>query len=181
MTKRKASYCPYCGAALEPRTFEGRERTFCPDCAEFVFQNPVPCGDVVVLDGDRVLLVERAFGPDEGKWITPGGVLEVDESARLGAARELEEETGLAVDPDALDLARTGFEMDDPEDGSILTICFAVERERTTGSVRVGDEPADARFWDLDAVRAGDVPTRAIDRRRIAAAYRVLRGGEIGL
>lgn len=176
MTRRRASYCPYCGMTLESRAFDGRDRQFCPDCDEFVFQNPAPIGGVVVLDDLDVLLVKRGIEPDRGKWTVPAGFLEVDESARIGAARELEEETGVTVDPDELALVHTGFEMDDPADGSLLSVCFAVERERTAGTVRPGAEPTDARFRPVDALLAGEFDTRPIDQRRVAAAREALRG-----
>lgn len=163
---------------METRTFEGRDRAFCPDCREFVFQNPAPIGAAVVLDGPDVLLVERGIPPDRGKWTVPAGFLEVDESAREGAARELEEEAGLAVDPDDLELARTGFHVDDPAEGSLLSVCFAVERERTRGTVRPGSEPTDARFREPGALLASDDETRSVDLRRMEAAFEVLRGQE---
>jgi len=173
MTKRRANYCPDCGAELDTRVFEARDRQFCPDCREFVFQTPTPTAQVVVVDGGEALLVERDHGRDSGKWTVPGGFLEVDEPAPVGAARELEEEAGLAVDPDALALVRTGFDMPgDPADGSVLSVCFAVERDTTHGSVRVGDEPAAAAFRDPDGLDAGE--TRSVDRRRVAAAFEQL-------
>lgn len=60
---------------------------------------------VILLDeDDRVLLVR---GHDSGEptrswWFTVGGGLEAGESSRDGAAREVLEETGLVVAPDAL-------------------------------------------------------------------------------
>jgi len=176
MTRRRANYCPDCGAAVETRAFEGRDRAFCPDCREFVFQNPAPIGAVVVLDGPEALLVERGIPPDRGKWTVPAGFLEVDESAREGAARELEEETGLAADPDALELARTGFHVEDPAEGSLLSVCFAIECERTRGTVRPGSEPTDARFWDPATLLASDAETRSVDLRRMEAAFQAVRG-----
>ncbi len=40
--------------------------------------------------------------PDTTFWYTPGGGLEPGEDARTAAVRELREETGLRVEPDAL-------------------------------------------------------------------------------
>ncbi|WP_415379501.1 NUDIX domain-containing protein [Halosimplex sp. TS25] len=176
MTKRRASYCPYCGTALETKGFEGRDRRFCPECREFVFQNPTPGGHVVVLDGESALLIERGIEPDLGAWAVPGGILEVDEPAALGAARELEEEAGLSVDPDALELARTGLDVDDPDEGSYLSVTFAVERADTAGAVRAGAETTDARFWSFADLRDSGVLTRSVDCRRIEAAVERLRG-----
>ena len=196
MTKRRASYCPYCGAELISRAFEGRDRQFCPDCERFVFQNPTPGANVVIIDGggqsppssaakphdcDSVLLIERAIKPDIGTWAVPGGILEVDESPRVGAARELEEEAGLSVDPAALELVRTALDVDDPDDGSYLSICFAVERENTRGSPRPGAETSGARFWSVAELADGTTAVRPQDRRRVEAAVERLRGETLAL
>ncbi len=53
---------------------------------------------MVVQDG-RVLLVRRGNEPLRNQWSIPGGVLEVGETLRQGAAREAREETGLVVEP----------------------------------------------------------------------------------
>jgi 8-oxo-dGTP diphosphatase len=53
----------------------------------------------IVIDGDRVLLVKRAYPPIQGQWSIPGGVLEVGEFVREAAIREAREETGLVVEP----------------------------------------------------------------------------------
>ena len=54
-------------------------------------------GAVIVRD-DRALLVRRATEPLKGEWSVPGGVLELGERLRDGAAREALEETGLQVE-----------------------------------------------------------------------------------
>jgi ADP-ribose pyrophosphatase YjhB (NUDIX family) len=51
----------------------------------------------VVIDEGRALLIRRAGPPLEGQWSIPGGMLEVGETLEQGVARELAEETGLAV------------------------------------------------------------------------------------
>ncbi len=53
----------------------------------------------IVINGDRVLLVQRAAEPLQGQWSIPGGALELGESLSDGVARELLEETGVAVQP----------------------------------------------------------------------------------
>jgi 8-oxo-dGTP diphosphatase len=57
----------------------------------------VGVGAVIVQDG-RVLLVRRATEPLKGEWSVPGGMLELGEKLRDGAAREALEETGLRVE-----------------------------------------------------------------------------------
>src|SRR3982751_1016528 len=43
----------------------------------------------------KVMLIQRALRPFEGKWALPGGFVRTDETLDEAARRELEEETGL--------------------------------------------------------------------------------------
>ena len=54
-------------------------------------------GAVIVSQG-RVVVVRRGHEPLKGEWSIPGGVLEIGETLRAGAAREALEETGLVVE-----------------------------------------------------------------------------------
>ena len=51
----------------------------------------------VIIDGDSVVLVKRAYPPRQGEWSLPGGLLELGESLADGVRREMLEETGLVV------------------------------------------------------------------------------------
>ena len=51
---------------------------------------------VVVRPDGRVLAIKRA---DDGRWVPPGGVLELSEGPEEGVAREVLEETGIEVQP----------------------------------------------------------------------------------
>lgn len=54
---------------------------------------------IVVRDDGRVLAIQRC---DDGRWVPPGGVLELDESPQDGVAREVLEETGIKVQAEQL-------------------------------------------------------------------------------
>jgi mutator protein MutT len=58
---------------------------------------PVVAVGVVLLDDDRVLLIERARPPGQGLWSVPGGKVEIGETLEAAALRELAEETGLSA------------------------------------------------------------------------------------
>lgn len=55
----------------------------------------------IVRDG-RILIVRRARPPSLGIYTLPGGVVEAGETLHEAAAREVLEETGLAIEPLAL-------------------------------------------------------------------------------
>jgi len=65
-------------------------------------------GVALIRDGD-ILLAQRRPGGDHGStWAVPGGKIEDGEEPAAAAARELLEETGIAVDPGALRLLDLG-------------------------------------------------------------------------
>jgi 8-oxo-dGTP diphosphatase len=56
----------------------------------------------LIFDGHSILLVERGHEPLKGWWSLPGGILETGETLADGIRREVREETGLEVEPDAV-------------------------------------------------------------------------------
>lgn len=60
--------------------------------------HPLPAAIAVVTRQDRVLLVRRGKGTTPDKWGFPGGLVELGETVRDAALRELHEETGIAAE-----------------------------------------------------------------------------------
>jgi 8-oxo-dGTP diphosphatase len=60
---------------------------------------PIVGVGAVIVDGNRVLLIERAQEPQKGSWSLPGGAVETGERLEEAVRREVLEETGLAVEP----------------------------------------------------------------------------------
>jgi 8-oxo-dGTP diphosphatase len=58
---------------------------------------PIAAVGVVVLKGDRVLLVRRGKEPGRGRWGLPGGAVELGETVAQAAEREVDEECGIEV------------------------------------------------------------------------------------
>jgi ADP-ribose pyrophosphatase len=56
----------------------------------------VGVGAIVIRDG-RILLVKRGSSPGKGLWAPPGGLVELGETAREAAEREILEETGITI------------------------------------------------------------------------------------
>ena len=53
----------------------------------------------VVIHEARVLLIKRGKEPLRGRWVVPGGTVELGETLQAALAREVLEETGLVVAP----------------------------------------------------------------------------------
>lgn len=60
-------------------------------------ERPVVGVGGIVLAGDQVLLVKRGAPPSQGLWSLPGGAVRVGEGLKEACAREVMEETGIAV------------------------------------------------------------------------------------
>lgn len=90
-------HCPRCGAALEP--LDAGARIECERCGLRHYASSKPTASGLVVRDGRLLLARRAIDPDRGKWDLPGGFLEEGEDPREALRRELEEETGLEVEP----------------------------------------------------------------------------------
>jgi len=55
----------------------------------------IPCVDLLVMEGSRILLCLRKYEPELGKWYVPGGRLHKGEEIREAAIRILREEVGM--------------------------------------------------------------------------------------
>jgi len=152
-------FCPYCGSSLE--TVDEPTVYRCGSCEDYVFHNPtLGCG-VVVVDGERVLLVEDFR--ESGAWKVPEGRPEIPESPREGAARELEEETGLAVAPE--DLVYLFEDAKEVVEGMYtMGVYYGVDRSETRGNLEAGDDATNARFWTQDEFAASEHTFREMPR-----------------
>ena len=116
----------------------------------------IPCVGGVVHDArGRLLLVRRGQEPAKGSWSVPGGRVEAGESDAAATAREVLEETGLAVTVGAL--AGT-VERDAPGGGVYVIrdfVCAPVG-DAVVDAVRAGDDADDARWFTPDEVRVLD-------------------------
>ncbi|OVE85277.1 NUDIX hydrolase [Natronolimnobius baerhuensis] len=176
MVSRPPDYCPQCGDALEAITLEDRERQRCPTCERVIWHNPVPCTGVAVVDRSgpepAVLCVERGVPPGVGEWTLPGGHMEVGEEPHVAAARELEEESGISVDPADLEvLDATALE---PHNGKhVVTMYYVADRADATGEPNAGSDANAAQFWTLSEFAASSERFRPVheDRFQTAATF----------
>jgi 8-oxo-dGTP diphosphatase len=96
-----------------------------------------------------VLLIERKGEPFQREWALPGGFIEPDEDLDEGARRELLEETGIAVEPAAIEQLRSyGTPGRDPRRRTVTVAYVGFTAHNETAIA--GDDAADARFWAVD-------------------------------
>lgn len=150
-------FCPRCAATLESRTIGGRERATCPRCGFARFRNPAPVVAVLVADGGRVLLGQRAGEPAAGLWATPSGYVEFDEDLLSAARREVREETGLAVEIEAVVHAESAF-----LPPAFHFVAVYLLARPVGGVLRAGDDIAEIAWFNA----AGPLPPLAFDSDR---------------
>jgi len=109
-----------------------------------VFHNPAVGVAVLLLEGDRLLLARRSRSY-AGSWCIPCGYVEWDEEVRAAAARELEEETGLAVEVGEVFAVHSNF-----HDAGQHTVGIWFRGRVTGGSLRPGDDVDAVGFHPLD-------------------------------
>lgn len=120
-----------------------------------------------------VLLVRRAAEPFAGRWALPGGFVEIAESLRRAAWRELREETGVSAGF-LEQVAAFGRPDRDPRERVISVAYYAlIPRGRLT--IRAGSDAAEARLFGLS-----ELPELAFDHAKILrrARERVREKGE---
>ncbi|MBZ6135755.1 NUDIX domain-containing protein [Streptomyces olivaceus] len=121
--------------------------------------------DTVVTTTDGyVLLIERGWDPHKGQWALPGGHVDVGETSRQAAARELGEEAGVPAAPEELtQLGVWDAPGRDPR-GRYVTAAYHLTVISGT-PIEAGDDAAAARWWPVTAL-----PPLAFDHAEIIAA-----------
>ena len=111
---------------------------------------------VMVLRDGKVLLGKRHDDPDkadselhgEGTWTMPGGKLHFGETFEEASVREVEEETGLKLNPS--DFKLISIANDRGEDAHFVTIGFLYETAEGEPKVMEPDEITEWEWFDLN-------------------------------
>jgi len=112
-------------------------------------RNPALTVDVVVVEGNKILLVKRGQPPHQGEWALPGGFVEYGETLEAAAKREIQEETGIAIDLGAI----LGAYSDPERDPRGHTVSVVFVGKMVGGQLQGEDDAADARWYGIDDLR----------------------------
>jgi ADP-ribose pyrophosphatase YjhB (NUDIX family) len=115
----------------------------------------------VVLHEDRVLLIRRGKEPLRGRWLIPGGTVELGETLEEAVVREVHEETGVAVRPRDVVLV---FDRILREEGRVVYHYVIVDYacDYVDGTPRAGSDADDAAFVAESDLARYDVPEQAL-------------------
>ena len=146
-----------------------------PDARAYPDRPFLAVSAAIIRDG-RILIAQRARGPALGIWTLPGGVVEAGETLIEALVREIQEETGMTIEPVALAGHREVLARDDGGRLSrhFVILCFAARW--VAGEPVLNDELSDAR-WLLPAELSGlntteglaDIIAQAFDRMEATA------------
>ena len=93
-------FCPSC--ASTDFTFPENRRFLCNACRFTYYHNIAAAVAIVFTFEDKILFAVRNIDPDKGKLDLPGGFIDPNETAETAACREIEEELGIAIQPQDL-------------------------------------------------------------------------------
>ena len=125
----------------------------------------------------KLLLIERKNEPFKGKWVLPGGFVDIDEELDDAVARELAEETGL-VGVRLEQIHTFGNVGRDPR-GRVITVIFMGIVTEGQNKLKAGDDAAKARWFDIEklpkdlAFDHNEVVRFAIEKLKKRKMYRL--------
>jgi 8-oxo-dGTP diphosphatase len=118
-------------------------------------------GGVVLIDG-KVVLIRRGKEPLRGRWVIPGGTVELGETLQEALVREMREETGLLVRPRDVALVFDRIQrVGDTVEYHYVIVDYLCDY--VSGELRAGSDADEVALVAPDELDAFDVPPQARD------------------
>lgn len=137
-------FCPTCKTKLIRKPIDNKKFWFCPNCGFTFWNNPKPVASIILINNNKVLMLQRASPPLKGYWCLPGGFIQYEETPEEGVIREAKEEIGNNVILDGL----VGvYRIDNDPRGINIDIIY---KARAKGEVKLSEEHKNYKFFDLD-------------------------------
>ncbi|MBN1828854.1 MAG: NUDIX hydrolase [Deltaproteobacteria bacterium] len=134
-------FCPRCGGPLEKKILKKSEpsRLFCGNCGFIFYLDPKIAAAVIVEIDGAIVLARRAINPARGKWVIPGGFVDLGEPVTDAACRETWEEVRLRIALSSL------VGVYSYPDVSVAVVIYAAKA--ISGIPEAGDETLEARLF----------------------------------
>ena len=107
---------------------------------------PVVAVGAIVFRENRVLLVRRGQPPSQDLWAIPGGRVEIGETLRQAAEREILEETGITIQAREPVYTFDYIERDGSKLPRFHYVIIDLIADYVRGETRAGDDAADVRW-----------------------------------
>jgi 8-oxo-dGTP diphosphatase len=121
----------------------------------------VGVGGVVLIEG-RVVLIRRGKEPLRGRWVIPGGTVELGETLQEALVREMQEETGILVQPREVVLVFDRIQREGPSvEYHYVIIDYACDY--VSGELRAGSDADEVALVAPDELGRYDLPPQALD------------------
>jgi len=133
----------------------------------YTYQYPRPAVtvDIIIIKNKaqekEILLIERGIEPFKGMWALPGGFVEMDETLKQAAIRELKEETGLE-DISLIQFKTYGDPNRDPRHRTISIVYYNILKPGSNPKPFAGDDASKVKWFQLS-----NLPDLAFDHKKI--------------
>jgi len=115
----------------------------------------------VLIDG-RVVLIRRGKEPLRGRWVIPGGTVELGETLQDALVREMQEETGLLVRPREVVLVFDRIQREGPSvEYHYVIIDYACEY--VSGELKAGSDADEVALVAPEELDGYNLPPQARD------------------
>lgn len=119
----------------------------------------------IVVDRERVLLVQRGREPARGQWAIPGGKVLPGETLAAATRREILEETGIAIEVGELAWHFEFIERDEAGEVKFHYVVLDFHARYLSGEPVAGDDAAAVRwveFAELDSLELNSSTAKAL-------------------
>jgi 8-oxo-dGTP diphosphatase len=121
---------------------------------------PIAAVGAIIRKDDMILLIQRGKPPGRGDWVIPGGAVEIGETWRDAARREVREECAIEIDlgeiVDAIDM----IVRDDAERVQYHYAIVDFAAEYVSGELCASSDALDARWVPLNELNQFPLPDK---------------------
>ena len=124
------------------------------------YKNPALTVDAIIVDEDKIVLVQRLNNPYKDYWALPGGFVEYGEKVEDATIREAKEETGLDIELNKL----VGVYSDANRDPRGHTVSVVYMASIVGGQLKSDSDAKDVQYFEISELNKMDL---AFDHKQI--------------